>query len=38
MKHLEDAFLFSECKRYDVKGKSYFEYPNKYYYETFYSV
>ena len=33
MKHLEDAFLFSECKRYDVKGKSYFEYPNKYYCE-----
>ncbi|MBR5718431.1 MAG: ATP-binding protein [Clostridia bacterium] len=33
MGHLEDAFLFSECKRYDVKGKSYFEYPNKYYCE-----
>lgn len=33
IKHLEDAFLFSECKRYDVKGKSYFEYPNKYYCE-----
>ena len=33
MKHLEDAFLFSECKRYDVKGRSYFEYPNKYYCE-----
>lgn len=33
MKHLENAFLFSECKRYDVKGKSYFEYPNKYYCE-----
>ena len=33
MNHLEDAFLFSECKRYDVKGKSYFEYPNKYYCE-----
>ncbi len=31
--HLEDAFLFSECKRYDVKGKSYFEYPSKYYCE-----
>ena len=31
--HLEDAFLFSECKRYDVKGKSYFDYPNKYYCE-----
>lgn len=33
MGYLEDAFLFSECKRYDVKGKSYFEYPNKYYCE-----
>ncbi len=31
--HLIDAFLFSECKRYDVKGKSYFDYPNKYYCE-----
>lgn len=31
--HLEDAFLFSESKRYDVKGKSYFDYPNKYYCE-----
>ena len=31
--HLEDAFLFSESKRYDVKGKSYFESPNKYYSE-----
>lgn len=33
MKHLENAFLFSECKRYDVNGKSYFEYPYKYYCE-----
>lgn len=33
MDYLEDAFLFSECKRYDVKGKRYFEYPNKYYCE-----
>lgn len=31
--HLEDAFLFSESKRYDVKGKSYFEFPYKYYCE-----
>lgn len=31
--HLEDAFLFSESKRYDVKGKSYFDFPNKYYCE-----
>jgi predicted AAA+ superfamily ATPase len=33
MDHLADAFLFSECKRWDVKGKSYFDYPNKYYCE-----
>lgn len=31
--HLENAFLFSESKRYDVKGKSYFDSPNKYYSE-----
>lgn len=31
--YLTDAFLFSECKRWDVKGKSYFDYPNKYYCE-----
>ena len=31
--HLEDAFLFSESKRYDIKGKSYFDTPNKYYCE-----
>lgn len=31
--HLEDAFLFSESKRFDVKGKSYFDSPNKYYSE-----
>lgn len=28
----EDAFLISEAKRYDVKGKHYFDYPNKYYF------
>ncbi len=33
MNHLIDAFLFSECRRWDVKGKSYFSYPNKYYCE-----
>lgn len=33
MDNLSDAFLFSECKRYDVKGKNYFDYPNKYYCE-----
>ena len=31
--HLEDAYLFSESKRYDVKGKSYFKFPYKYYAE-----
>lgn len=33
-KYLEyqiESFMFSEAKRYDVKGKKYFEYPNKYY-------
>ena len=30
---LNDSFLFSECKRWDVKGKNYFDYPNKYYCE-----
>jgi len=33
MNYLADAFLFSECKRLDVKGKNYFDYPNKYYCE-----
>lgn len=33
MDHLSDAFLFSECKRWDVKGKDYFDFPNKYYCE-----
>jgi predicted AAA+ superfamily ATPase len=31
--HLLDAYLFEECRRYDVKGKDYFDYPNKYYCE-----
>ncbi len=31
--YLSDSFLFSECKRWDVKGKDYFDYPNKYYCE-----
>ena len=29
---LKDAFLVSEAKRYDIKGKTYFDFPNKYYY------
>ena len=31
--HLIDAFLFSEAKRYDVKGRNYLKYPMKYYCE-----
>lgn len=31
--YLCDSFLFNECKRWDVKGKDYFDYPNKYYCE-----
>ena len=30
--HIMDAFLIERAKRYDVKGKTYFNYPNKYYY------
>ena len=30
--HAMDAFLIERAKRYDVKGKTYFNYPNKYYY------
>ena len=30
--YCKDAFIVSEAKRYDVKGKHYFDYPNKYYY------
>lgn len=29
--YLSDAYLFEECRRYDVKGKDYFDFPNKYY-------
>lgn len=32
IKHIMDSFLIRMARRYDVKGKSYFEYPNKYYY------
>ncbi len=28
---LIDSFLFTKAQRYDVKGKQYFSYPNKYY-------
>ena len=29
--HLSDAYLFEECRRFNVKGRDYFDYPNKYY-------
>ena len=32
VQHIIDAFLISMARRYDIKGKSYFNYPNKYYY------
>lgn len=32
VRHIIDSFLISMAKRYDVKGKTYFKYPNKYYY------
>lgn len=31
LSHLTESYLFSEAKRYDVKGKRYFDYPSKYY-------
>jgi len=31
IEYLLDSFLFAEAKRFDVKGKRYFQYPNKYY-------
>lgn len=33
LEHLTEAFLFEEARRYDVKGRRYFEYPSKYYCE-----
>ncbi len=30
--YIMDAFLVCEARRYDIRGKSYFNYPNKYYY------
>lgn len=31
LNYLTESFLFSNAKRYNVKGKRYFEYPSKYY-------
>ena len=31
LEYLIDSFLFCNAKRYDIKGKKYFEYPSKYY-------
>ena len=31
LNYLIESFLLSNAKRYDVKGKKYFEYPSKYY-------
>jgi len=32
MTYITDSFLVHMAKRFDVKGKTYFNYPNKYYY------
>ena len=32
VQYIIDSFLISMAKRYNVKGKTYFKYPNKYYY------
>lgn len=32
VQYIIDSFLISMARRYDVKGKTYFKYPNKYYY------
>jgi predicted AAA+ superfamily ATPase len=32
VQHIIDSFLISLAKRYDIKGKTYFKHPNKYYY------
>lgn len=32
VQHAMDSFLIERARRYDVKGKTYFKYPNKYYY------
>ena len=31
LNYLTESFLFDQAKRYDVKGRKYFEYPSKYY-------
>ena len=31
--YVEDSFVISEAKRFDVKGKQYFDYPSKFYFE-----
>ena len=32
VQYVIDSFLISMAKQYNVKGKTYFKYPNKYYY------
>ena len=32
VQHIIDSFLINMAKRYDIKGKTYFNFPNKYYY------
>ncbi len=32
VQHIMDSFLISQARRYDVKGKTYFKFPSKYYY------
>ena len=32
IEHIQDSVLISCAKRYDIKGKTYFKFPNKYYY------
>ncbi len=31
LQYLTESFMFGNAKRYDVKGRKYFEYPSKYY-------